>query len=137
MSKFAGVSELMFPAMPVNMAAVAQTQTDANMRPRLGPLAVLDYKPTEWRYLLRLSSAPTQGSATVKLFADDALIASDVVALNGNSTISNRMAVNVANVAGESRLSVAVDVTAAANAGITATLDSVVSVEQPVVLSGC
>jgi hypothetical protein len=137
MAKFAGISELTFHPLAVVMDAVAETQTDVNMRPKLGPLATLDYKPTEWRYLLELSATPTQGSATITLYSDGAVVASETVALSGNQTISNRTQVAVSAIAGESRFSVGVDVTSAADAGITATLHSVVSVEQPTVLSGC
>ena len=137
MPKFAGISELTFYPLNVNMAAVAATEHNINMRPRLGSLAILDYTPTEWRYLLALSAAPTTGNVTIALKSDGAVVASEVVALSGNSTISNRLQVPVSAIAGEARLSCEVDVTAAADAGITGVFHSVVSVEQPVTLTGC
>ena len=137
MAKFTGISELNFYGMAVDMAAVGETQTDVNMRPRLGPLASLDYAPTSWRYLLALSAAATQGSVTIELLADTVVVSSQTIALNGNSTISNRVDVPVSAVSGAARLSVNVSVTGAGQSGLTGIINSVVSVEQPLVFTGC
>lgn len=137
MAKLAGVSELNFGRTSVAADAVAETGTDTNMQPRLGPVASLDYKPTEWRYLIVFDQAPIQGDGTVKLLADGAVVASEAVAFNGNKTISNRLSVPVSAVTGEARLSVALEVTTAADAGRTAEVQSVLAVEQPLMIAGC
>jgi hypothetical protein len=137
MAKFAGVSELVFLGLSKAADSVGSEQTDINMRPRLGPLASLDYKPSEWRYLVVFSSVPTGGNATIKLLQDGALIASEAVALNGNATISNRRSVPVSAVSGEAQLSVEIEITTGSNAGVVATVHSVLSVEQPLAISGC
>jgi hypothetical protein len=137
MAKLAGVSELNFGALAVAADSVAETETDTNMRPRLGPVASLEFKPTEWRYLVVFDQAPTQGDGTVKLYADGTLIASEAVAFNGNKTISNRVSVPVSAVSGEARLSVAMDVSTAADAGRVAEVQSILAVEQPLLISGC
>lgn len=138
MTVFAGKAVLPFePKMAVNMAAIAATATPANLQPNLGPLAALTYKPTRMRYLIRLSAAPTVGAATLNLKAGETVIRAEAVSLVGVTTISNSVAVDLSSVAGETPLSVELDVTAAADAGITATLDAVLDVEQPVTLTGC
>lgn len=138
MTIIANKTDIQFePKQAVDLATVAATETPENIKPNLGNLASLDYKPTEWRYLLRLSAAPTQGSATIKLKAGTVVIASETVSLNGITTASNRRMIALSGVKGEDRLSVEVDVTAAADAGITGTIDSTLSIDHPVVSAGC
>jgi hypothetical protein len=138
MSALVGKAELNFePKMLVVMDAVANTLTPENMRPTLGYLSQLTFKPTEWRYLVRLSAAPSQGSLTIVLYAGGEIVRSETVALNGLTIISNRVGVSLANVSGETQLHVQANVTVAANSGITATVDSIVAVDQPLVLIGC
>jgi hypothetical protein len=138
MSALVGKAELNFePKMAVALDAVAKTATPDNMRPELGYLSQLTFKPTEWRYLVRLSAAPTAGSVAITLYAGGEIIRSEVVSLNGVTVISNRVKVSLANVSGEVPLSVEVDVTSAADTGITATIDSIVAVDQPLTLIGC
>lgn len=138
MTTLAGKSQFVFePKMSVAADAVAATDTPENLRPTLGPLAQLSYKPASWAYLVRFSATPTQGAADIKLMAGATVIRSDSVSFNGNSLISGAVAVDLSQVAGETPLRVEIDVTSAADAAITATVDSTVSVEQPVVVSGC
>lgn len=138
MSIVAGKSRIAFePKMSVAMDAVAIHGTPQALRPTLGPLANVRYKPTRWVYLAQLSAVPTQGEADIKLMAGQTVIASQTVTLNGVSTFSLETAVDMSQVAGETQLRVEVDVTAAADAGITATLDSFVDIEQPLTQYGC
>lgn len=138
MSALAGKAVLPFePKMKALMDAIGVTDTPQNLRPNLGPLSLLKYKPSRWRYLLRLSAAPTVGSVEIKLLSGTTVIRSEAFSLVGATTLSNNVAVDLSQVSGESDLSVRVDVTAAADAGITATLDSVVDVEQPLTIAGC
>ena len=137
MSKFAGISELNLGALTAALDATGTTATPEPMRAKLGPLSALDYTPVEWRWHLSLSSAPTQGSATVRLMADGTTLRSATVDLNGVSETGNAEQVSVSGVDGAARLYLEIEVTAAADAGITADAQSVVAVEQPVIVSGC
>lgn len=138
MTAIAGKSVLPFePKMNVAMDAIAATDTPENLRPTLGPLSQLTYKPTTWAYLVRLSANPTIGTAEVKLLAGATVIRTDSYALNGVASLSNRVSVDLSQVSGEQPLNVQINVTAAADAGITATVDSVVDVETPVSVTGC
>ena len=123
--------------MPVEMDTVAETQTHENLRPRLGPLSQLSYKLAEWRYRVKLSATPTTGNVTIKLVNGTTVIRSESFSLNGISEFSNRVNVDVSPVTGEAELSVLVDVTASADAGTTATVDSVLSVDVPMTVIGC
>lgn len=138
MSVFAGKIRLPFePKMAVAMDAVQQTQTPEAIRPTLGTLAALRYTPARIAYNLKLSSAPTTGAATVRIFAGATEIASSSVAIVGATEIGGSFDVDVSEVKGQTKLSAAVDVTSAADAGITATLDAFLDVDLPVVNSGC
>lgn len=138
MTVLAGITNLGFePKMGAAMDAVATTATPINMQPKLGPLANLSYKPTSWRYLVRLSSAPTVGTASVRLMAGATVIKSQDLAIVGATAISDNVPVNMSAVAGETPLSVEVDVTGAADAGITATVDAWLDIEQPLTITGC
>ena len=137
MSKFAGVSELNAGRMTAALDATGTTITPEPLRPKLGPLAALDYTPVEFRYHAALSSAPSQGSVTVRLKADGTTIREETVDLNGVSELGNSIQVSLAGVDGAARLATEIEVTAAADSGITAELQSVIAVEQPVVISGC
>lgn len=138
MSVLAGITSLCFePKMGVLLDAIAVTGTPENLRPRMGPLANLTYKPANWRYMVRLSAAPTSGSVTIRLLAGETVIQTKTQAISGLTEISDRRPVDLSAVAGEAELRVELDVTVAANAGITATLDSYVDVEQPLTITGC
>jgi len=138
MSIFAGKIRLPFePKMAIAMDAVAQTQTPDPIRPTLGTLAALRYTPAKFAYNLKLSTAPTTGAATVRLYAGATEVASASVAIVGTTEIGASFDVDLSDVKGQAKLSAAVDVTGAADAGITATLDAFLDVDLPVVNSGC
>jgi hypothetical protein len=138
MSTLAGKTRLMLePKMAVAMDAVAVTETHESLTVSLGPLSQLRYKPANWSYLLRLSAAPTTGNVTFSLMAAGSVIRSESVALNGVTAVGNTSAVDLSNVSGETQLIMRVDVTSAADGGITGTVDSLIDVDQPVILSGC
>lgn len=138
MTTVAAKSNLVFePKMSVALDATGQTETPAEFCPDLGQLANLRYKRTSWRYLMRLSAAPTTGMAKVELVAGATVIKSVTVALSGVTQVSGNTAVDLSAVAGETPLVCRVDVTGAADAGITATVDSVVDVESPLIASSC
>ncbi|WP_300499027.1 hypothetical protein [Marinobacter sp.] len=125
------------PKMSVAMDATGQTGTPENFQPDLGPLANMKYKRTSWRYLVRLSSAPTTGDANIELLAGGTVIKSVAVSLSGATVISANTKVDLSAVAGETPIICRVDVTGAADAGIKATVDSVVDVESPLITGGC
>ncbi len=138
MSIVAGKSVLPFEAkMAVLLDAVATNDTPKVLRPTLGPLAQLQYKPCRFKYLVRLSSAPTSGAANIELVAGETVVFSQSVSLNGLTEIANDVAVDLSQVAGETELKTRVDVTATADAGITAEVDSALAVETPVSVTGC
>lgn len=138
MSVVAGKTFLPFePKMPVPMDTVAQTDTPENMRPTLGALSQLTYKPTTWRYMVKMSAAASQGTAEITLLAGATVIRTDTYQLSGLFTFSNQVPVDLSQVQGEQPLSTRVNVTAAADAEITATVDSVVDVETPLSVTGC
>ncbi|WP_375191231.1 hypothetical protein [Marinobacter sp.] len=138
MTVMAGNTHLGFePKMATSLDAIGQTATPENMRPKLGPLANVQYKPCMWRYLVRLSAAPTTGAVNIKLMAGETVIRSEALAINGVTVISNKSPVDMSQVAGETDLRVELDVTAAADAGISATVDSYIEVEQPLFQIGC
>lgn len=117
--------------------AVGSTQTPESFAGELGPLSALTYKPAKFKYLVRLSAAPTGGSLTVRLLAGETVIRADVIPLTGVTLVSNAVSVSLAQVAGETPLTVEAEITTAADAGITGTLDAQVVIDQPVTLTGC
>ena len=138
MSVLAGKTIIpMEPKMKFLADAVGTTATPDSLAGELGPLSVLTYKPAKFQYLVRLSAAPTVGSLTVRLKAGATVIRSEVIPLNGVTVVGNSVGVSLAEVAGETPLTVEADITAAADAGITGTLDAFVSIDQPVALTGC
>ncbi|MDX1800398.1 MAG: hypothetical protein R3303_05660 [Marinobacter sp.] len=138
MSVFAGKTLFYFePKMAVNLAAVAQTETPTQMQIGLGPLSQLSYKPATFRYLIRLSAATAAGAATLELKAGGTVLKSIPVDLTTATVIEGQAGITLAGVAGEAELSVNLNVTTAADAGTTATVDTVLAVEQPTVVTGC
>jgi len=138
MSTFAGKLQLAFePKMAVLMDSVAVTATPENMRPSLGPVASLAYKPSRLHYLLRLSAPPTTGAATLILKASDVVVATRTLAITGATVISEAVSIDVSQVSGEAELRIEVDVSSAADSGIFATVDAFISVDQPLIISGC
>ncbi|MFL1484895.1 hypothetical protein [Marinobacter sp. LN3S78] len=138
MSIFAGKLHFPFePKMAVALDATGETRTPDILRPSLGSLAVLQYKPAKLAFHMILSDEPTSGAATVKVYAGESELATVAVTLEGNSVISGSTDIDLSTVRGQTALSVSVDVTGAADAGITATLDAVLGVDLPVVQSGC
>jgi len=134
----AASSALIFePAMPVDMATVKVNTSLEAVNPRLGPLWAIQFKICTMRYVVRLSAAPTQGEGLLKLVAGSVVIHESSINFSGNSVISLAIPVDLSQVAGESELKAVLEVTAGADAGITATLDSWLTVEVPVTISGC
>ncbi len=134
----AASNNLMFePGMPVDMAAVQAKTSNQAINPRLGPLWAVQFKISTYKYMVRLSSAPTQGAASIKLMAGATVISETSLTLNGETVIAGAVPVDLSQVAGETELKTVVDVTGAADAGITAKVDSWLTVEVPVTVSGC
>lgn len=133
----AGKNELNFePKMPVVMDALGETETPTNMRPIQGPLVAYRYKPTTWRYNVRLSAAPTTGNAILNLKANGVVIKSVTLALNGVTQFDGQTSVSLSGVDGDAPLSVSLNVSAAFDGGITAQVDSIVSCDIPLASSG-
>jgi len=138
MSVSAGKTSLGFePKMAVLMDATGTTVTPEGVRPTLGYLANLQYKPASFGFLLRLSSAPTVGAATVELVAAGVVIKTITLNIIGQTEISSVGGVILSAVTGEADISARVVVGTAADSGITATLDAVLYVDVPLTVSGC
>jgi len=133
----AGINEVSFePKMPVKMDATGETETPQNMRPVQGPLVNLRYKPTQWRYNVRFSQAPTVGAATLELRANGQVIKTVTINPVGVTQFDGATRVDLSGVSGDATLSVALVVSTAADAGVTAQVDSVVSFEIPLTSNG-
>ena len=138
MSTLAGKSVFSFePKLAVVMDATGTTATPAALAAKLGPLSQLNYKPSTFGYVLRLSSAPTTGTADVRLMAGATEVASFTISLSGATLMSDSAAVDLSAVSGDAVITAEIEVTAAADAGITGTLDTQLDVEQPLIISGC
>lgn len=138
MSIFAGKLRFPFePKMPVQMDEAGETKTPEVLRPTLGTLAALSYKPTRFAFNVRLSGAPTTGTATVRLYAGAGVVASASVGIVGVTEVGGVIDVDLSEVAGETKLAAALEVNAAADVGITATVDAVLDVDLPITQSGC
>jgi len=138
MSTYTGKTRFGFePKMSVVMDAAGVTRTPLALRPSLGPLAMLAYKPARVKALVKLSSAPTTGTVQFELYANDAAIMTRSMSINGVTEIAIDQAIDLSAVAGEAELSTGLNVTAAADAGITAEVTAYLDVEQPVAQTGC
>ena len=138
MSTYTGKTRFGFePKMSVAMDSTGVTRTPVALRPSLGPLAMLAYKPSRVKALVKLSSAPTTGTAVFVLYAGETQILAASMSINGVTEIAIDSGVDLSSVAGEAELSVGIDVASAADAGITAEVTGYLDVEQPVAQTGC
>ena len=69
--------------------------------------------------------------------ASDVVVATRTLAITGATVISEAVSIDVSQVSGEAELRIEVDVSSAADSGITATVDAFISVDQPLIISGC
>ncbi len=137
MSTLAGKTRFALePKMPVDLSAVATTQTPDVLQPSLGPLAILSYKPSRFAYNLKTDGATLSAVVTVRLMAGAATIYSASHNLNGVIEIGDSVPVDMSQVSGETQLRAEVEVTTS-EASRTATLDAFIDVESPAVLTGC
>lgn len=138
MATYTGKTRIGFlPRMAVAMDATGVTLTPDALKATLGPLAALDYKPTRLKAYVTLSSAPTTGAAKVVLYNGASEIKSVSLSITGVTEIAVDAGVDLSAVSGDGELSVGVDVTAAADAGITAEMTAYLDIEQPVAQTGC
>jgi hypothetical protein len=122
----------------VDMTLVQSNPTVDVMRPRLGPLWAVQFKNSVFKYTVRLSGgAVTQGAGNIKLMAGNTEISSSLVNFNGQTEINGAVAVDLSQISGEALLTIDMEVTSAANAGITAEITGFVVIELPVTISGC
>jgi len=134
----AGNNEFRFESkMPLVMDRVAVTTTVTAMRPRLASVALLQYKPAEFYFVMRFSEALTTGSGTVKVKAGSQVLFEQAVSFSGNVFVSGRQAVDLADVQGQQAIFVEVDVLVAGDTGASGTIDACLAVEQPLAISGC
>lgn len=97
------------------------------MRPTLGPLSMLQYKTARLRWSIEGAGA-AEGNLALK--ADGTTLANEDI-----SAGSGAVDVDLAGVQGQTPLELVADVTTAGDAG--ATVQAVLDVEQPLIMSGC
>lgn len=140
--EFANKTQLGFDPLPEAVAVDATGTpvytTPADLRPRLGDLARLRYQHGEFRYVLTLNQSTAGGSGTVKLTDGATVIASEAVDLSTGTRHTGSLEVDLADVAGGSRLRLELDIDAAADAGTTAQLAAALEVTHPIIVqAGC
>ncbi len=138
MTALAGKTELNFePKMGVALDAVATTGTPDSLTNSLGPLVQLNYRPARFKFHARTDQAPTQGAAEIRLMAGATVIYSQAVSLIGVTEITQDVAVDLLSLNGETPLKTEVEITTAADAGRTLTIDSRLEIAIPGVIAGC
>lgn len=73
----------------------------------------------------------------MRLYAGAGVVASASVGIVGVTEVGGVIDVDLSEVAGETKLAAALEVNAAADVGITATVDAVLDVDLPITQSGC
>lgn len=102
----------------------------------LGSVAELLYKRGEVLYKLALSAASAAGAATLTFKAGAATLRTISLDLTSSQVLTGREVVSLAGLEGTQGISATLTVDTAADAGVTATLDTHLDVEIPLV-SGC
>lgn len=101
-------------------------KTPAGLGPKLGSLSWLPYKEAEVRV-----QVTTDAVGTVRVMAGDTVLAS--APFNGN--LATALEVDLAVVQGQTRLELAIDVETAGTG--TGTVEAILDVDQPAIMSGC
>jgi hypothetical protein len=104
----------------------------------LEDLAMLAYRRGKARFKLKLSTASTAGAATVRFLAGSVQVGTKDIAIGGaGAAIMDTLDLNLGGVAGETPITMQVEMTTAADAGVTAEVYGRVEVSTPLVVSGC
>lgn len=120
----------------MDAAATAYT-TPAVFGVKLAGLVTMKYLTASLPYRLELNQASAGGSADIQVKAGGAVLGSATVDLSSGTDLTGTVDVDLVGVGGAQAITVTVEVTSAADAGTTASLDARLDVETPVVLSGC
>lgn len=139
MSVYAGELQFVFePKMAINATAVAETKTPAGLAVKLKTLASLSYVQPVFKYLLRLNQATAGGTANINLYAGATVVGQIAnVDLSTATEFSGSLDVDLSSVAGSTPITAAVDITGAADAGTTATLDAALDIDLPIINTSC
>ena len=138
MSIYAGKIRLPFePKMPVKLDVAGVTRTPTPLRPTLGTLSVLRYKPCRVAFWVKYSAQPTTGSASLNLYAGEEVIASASLDVVGAIASGGAFDVDLSSIAGETKLSVGYDVDGVGDDNITVEVDAYLDIDLPIMQSGC
>lgn len=140
MSASAGVSRIDLEPLVTGLAmdTTGLKHSTANpYRCRLGSVSELLYKRGSGVFKLKLSSAPTTGTVTVRFQLGTKILASKVLDLSGGSIeYMDTLDISLAGAEGTQEVLAQVEVDAAADGGITADFHAGVNIEIPLV-AGC
>lgn len=123
-------------AVALDAVAVAYT-TPAVWALKLSGLAHLQVLEGRLVYDLKLSGSATTGTALVKLKTGSTVLAIETVTLSNASELSGVLDVDLTGVNGAAPLVLEVEITAAADAGLTAVPNAALDLIGPLVVSGC
>lgn len=139
--EFANKTDLVFEpglssAVPLDAVAAPYVTPPAH-RCELGDLARLRYVTGVFRYRVRLSNASAVGAAVIRITDGVNVVASSDIDLSSGAEINGRAPAALSLVNGSDQLRVELDVTEAADAGVTAEIAGVLAVTHPVIIGGC
>lgn len=121
----------------VAVDAVAEAYiTPADFRETLGDLARLSYLKARAAYRVELSGASAGGTAEVILRHGSTDIVLATLDLSTGTTFTGASAVDLSALAGATEMALVLNVTAAADAGVTAQVAGKLELEHPVVIAG-
>jgi len=124
------------PKMTAAADVIGTTATAETLRPTLGPVSALAYKPATLTYNVKWSQQPTTGAATVRLVAGSATLYEKAISVVNVSEYGQNAPIDLGGVTGQEPIRVELEMTQAADAGITATIDAALYVETPLTIAG-
>lgn len=124
-------------AVPVDAVNASAYATPAAFQESLDDLARLSYLKGALRYKVAQSAKPAAGAATLKLTDGVTDYASVALALSSAAVLTGALDVDLSAISGQTKLQMVLDVTTAADAGTTASVDAQMEVTMPLMLSGC
>lgn len=136
---YANQSQFCFDPIPATLALDAtglQYETPVPLKENLADLSQLSYLRGKVAYHLKLSGASGTGATEVKLMAGTTELASEVVDLTAGTDLSGSFDVDLFGISGAAVLSIQVNGTTAAGAGITASFAAKLTCTHPVVVLG-
>lgn len=141
MSKFTTKAQFLFEpgvsGVVLDAVGVQHTSNSA-FAPTLGDLSFIPYRRARLKYKLALSAASTAGAVDLVLNAGGVERARIPVAIaGGGAAIIGAADVDLSGIAGESAITLSVDVTTVADAGVTASVFASLDVAVPLIVSGC